>query len=163
MSSQYDENLLASAPQATKAQLQGGYNPDILVEQTSSIPASPAVDPEVAEQPLIPAPRQSEDALPLTKKKVPYYATTKGIIIIVILVVVVIGAVVGGAVGGTRKKKTSSHSTSSNGQGFASTSASNGQGRPTSASISSIAPQVVPVSTFTGGISSPTAQAVGSK
>jgi len=97
--SSYDENLLASAPKATRAQLQDGYNPDLLAEKTSSTPTIPHVDPELANH--RPAAVQRED-VPLTKT--PFYGTKKGIIIIVVVIVVIIAAVVGGAVGGTRKK-----------------------------------------------------------
>jgi len=120
MSSPYDAGLLASAPEATKAQLQAGYNPDLLVEKTSSTPTTPLVsDPEVASRPLTAAQRSREfESVPATKTKTPFYATKKGIIIIVVVVIVIIAVVVGGAVGGTRKKKSlnssSLNSTSSN-------------------------------------------------
>jgi len=106
MSSPYDESLLASAPKATKSQLQSGYNPDLLVEKTSSTPTS-AVDPEIANlrSPVVRRDGAGAD-FPLTEQKVPFYRTKKGIIIIItVLFIVIIAVVVGGAVGGTRKKK----------------------------------------------------------
>jgi len=127
MASPYDQNLLASVPKATKAQLQDGYNPDLLVEKTSSTPTTPALDPEMAR--LTSVQRQSEEAFPLDKKKVPFYSTKKGIIILVVVAaVIVIAAVVGGAVGGTRHKRTST------------TSSGNEQGAPSSAVGSKTSP-----------------------
>ncbi|KAF8809970.1 hypothetical protein BYT27DRAFT_7187300 [Phlegmacium glaucopus] len=113
--SHYDESLLASAPKATKAQLQDGYNPDLLVEKnSSSVPAS-VIDPEAANHHANAVGREEGAVLPPTKK-LPFHHTQKGIIVIVVLVVIIIAVVVGGAVGGTRAKhgsKIASNATSS--------------------------------------------------
>jgi len=120
----YDESLLAKAPKATKAQLQDGYNPDLLVEKTSSTPpasAAATVDPELANR--VPTPQSS--SAPLTKKKVPFYATKKGIAIIVVLVIaVIIAAVVGGVVGSRKKVSLSSNSGGNGVQGAGQTTTS---------------------------------------
>jgi len=113
----YDENLLASAPAATKAQLQSGYNPDLLVEKHTPPPSRPSL--------TTPAPvRDGRDlesqSIP---PKQPFYRTKKGIIIIVVAIIVIIAVVVGGAVGGSKKKN--NNLTTSNGQGTPSSSANN--------------------------------------
>ncbi|KAF8963284.1 hypothetical protein BDZ97DRAFT_1758768 [Flammula alnicola] len=107
-SQSYDEQLLASAPVATKAQLQSGYNPDLLVEKTP--PASSSRHDLEDGRDFGQTPRPEPDGKPLPPKA-PFYRTKKGIIIIVVALVVVIAAVVGGAVGGSRKK-TNNQSTS---------------------------------------------------
>lgn len=156
--SSYDESLLASAPKATRSQLQvglnwnkllfsnddndgfnkDGYNADLLVERKPSTPTSSAVDPELAANYRLPLVQQEreESPLPLTKQKVPFYRTRNGIIIIIVAVVVIIAVVVGGAVGGTRKKG----STSSTAAQLSSTTTSasgNAQGFATSVASSS--------------------------
>ncbi|KAG7442071.1 uncharacterized protein BT62DRAFT_922889 [Guyanagaster necrorhizus] len=99
----YDQALLAEAPAATKAQLQEGYNPDILrPNRTPPVLSDTEPDPESQS-----GPPTSKEHLPLSAgsssplRRIPFWRTRKGIIIIVIAVIVVIGAVVGGAVGGT--------------------------------------------------------------
>jgi len=95
----YDQNLLASAPAATKSQLQEGYNPDLLAENRPARTA-PLADPESA--------RASKEHLHhdiIKPRPVPFWRTMKGLIIIFVVVLVIIGAVVGGAVGGTKGKK----------------------------------------------------------
>ncbi|KAK0477594.1 hypothetical protein IW261DRAFT_268164 [Armillaria novae-zelandiae] len=111
----YDEALLADAPAATRAQLQEGYNPDIL-RPNRTPPVRNDSDPDPESQS---GPPTSKEHLPLSAesspplRRIPFWRTRKGIIIIVIAVIVVIGAVVGGAVGGTVGKSSSSSSSSS--------------------------------------------------
>ncbi|SJL06933.1 uncharacterized protein ARMOST_10275 [Armillaria ostoyae] len=108
----YDEALLAEAPAATRAQLQEGYNPDIL-RPNRTPPVRNDTDPDPESQS---GPPTSKEHLPLSAesspplRRIPFWRTRKGIIIIVIAVIVVIGAVVGGAVGGTVGKSSSSSS-----------------------------------------------------
>ncbi|CAA7263953.1 unnamed protein product [Cyclocybe aegerita] len=100
---EYDANLLAQTPAATKAQLQGGYNADLLNEKTTPSPSPPSRrttgDVEAA--------RPTPAAAPPSPPKAPFYRTRKGIITIVVALIVVIAAVVGGAVGGTRNRSSS--------------------------------------------------------
>ncbi|GLB44290.1 hypothetical protein LshimejAT787_1602200 [Lyophyllum shimeji] len=94
----YDQNLLAAAPAATKAQLQEGYTTDLLNPdhgKATPPPSTPAPDLErglVNKEYLSPA------------RAPPFWRTRKGIIIIAVAAVVVLAAVIGGAVGGTRNK-----------------------------------------------------------
>jgi len=106
---EYDENLLASAPAATKAQLQGGYTTDLLAEKATP-PSSqrghgrdvePGRSSNGSSKPSKPTPPEA----PLTPAKLPFYRTKKGIVILaVVAAVVIIAAAVGGGVGGSRKK-----------------------------------------------------------
>ncbi|KJA26537.1 hypothetical protein HYPSUDRAFT_75351 [Hypholoma sublateritium FD-334 SS-4] len=108
MSSPYDQSLLASAPAATRAQMQDGYNPDILNEK----PAAPTPPASNSRQNLeaygngSTTPALAQEGAYVSPSKTPFYRTKKGIIVILVVLAVIIGAVVGGAVGGTRKKKT---------------------------------------------------------
>jgi len=110
----YDENLLESAPAATKAQLQSGYNPDLLKDKPTASMSS-------RQDLTLPPNRDAEKQLP--PPKTPFYRTTKGILIILVAAAVVIAAVVGGAVGGTKKHHSSAiapasgQSTGQSGQG----------------------------------------------
>jgi len=98
----YDENLLASAPVATKAQLQSGYNPDLLVEKTTP-PPRPRRNLEAGDT----SPIEQADHEPMPPK-VPFYRTKKGMIIIaVVAIVVIIAAAVGGGVGSKAGRKQS--------------------------------------------------------
>lgn len=96
----YDQNLLASAPVATRAQLQEGYATDLLdsnhgkATPTTPPPAS-QVDPERG---LVP--KEYNDS-----RAQPFWRTGKGRIVIFLVALVVVGAIVGGAVGGTVGKK----------------------------------------------------------
>jgi len=140
----YDEKLLASAPKATKAQLQDGYNSDLLAEK----PSTQAVDPEAANR--IQTPVQGQEFTPFTKKKGPFYTTKKGIIIIVVLVVaVIIAAVVGGVVGSRNKSQNSVAGADENGSGSRSTSSAS------SSASSSVAQGFEPNTSIAG--SAPTA------
>ncbi|KAK0186965.1 hypothetical protein F5146DRAFT_1003949 [Armillaria mellea] len=128
----YDEALLAEAPAATRAQLQEGYNPDIL-RPNRTPPVRNDTDPDPESQS---GPPTSKEHLPLSAesssplRRIPFWRTRKGIIIIVIAVIVVIGAVVGGAVGGTvGKSNGSSSNTSVEGAGAQSGASSSGNGQ----------------------------------
>jgi len=97
----YDENLLASAPKATKAQLQSGYNPDLLLEKATPPRSRPSTGNNAGGN----SPVEQADHEPMPPK-VPFYRTRKGIIIIVVVaIVVIVAAAVGGGVGGKHKKK----------------------------------------------------------
>ncbi|KAF9062342.1 hypothetical protein BDP27DRAFT_294725 [Rhodocollybia butyracea] len=99
--SSYDTQLLASAPEATREQLQEGYNPNLLQSGKKK-----DVDAELD------SPNGKEGYPPSTsfaqasssRRAVPWFRTTRGIIIIVVVALVIIAAVIGGAVGGTRHK-----------------------------------------------------------
>ncbi|KAF8153761.1 hypothetical protein B0H34DRAFT_799719 [Crassisporium funariophilum] len=95
---QYDESLLASAPVATREQLQSGYTTDLLTEKAT--PPTSRRDLEAATTPMV----VNREVAHTTPVKTPFYRTKKGIIIIVVVVLVIIAAVVGGAVGGSKKK-----------------------------------------------------------
>ncbi|KAH9476568.1 hypothetical protein JR316_0010480 [Psilocybe cubensis] len=99
---EYDAALLASAPAATKAQLQSGYNPDLLVEKPST-PTQQGSDLEAALPPTANPTHTTANAHRMQQRQ-PFYRTRKGIVIIVIALVVVIAAAVGGGVGGSKKK-----------------------------------------------------------
>ncbi|KIM37804.1 hypothetical protein M413DRAFT_256240 [Hebeloma cylindrosporum] len=124
----YDENLLASAPAATKAQLQSGYNPDLLVEK----PTSPRSRRDVEARGSSPVEKADHEPMP---PKVPFYRTRKGLIIIaVVAIAVIIAAAVGGAVGGKKKTHAAvtqqgpAAQTSTEGGAVASTTPANSQG-----------------------------------
>jgi len=146
----YDENLLASAPIATKAQLQDGYNPDILVDKNASLPtpkSAGVVDPEAANRVQTPVQRQQSDSL-IKEKKRPFYTTKKGIIFIVVAVlVIIIVAVVGGVVG-SRKARNGASSQDDSGSAGAKSVTSN---------LPSGSGQVIQGSTATTRSSTPTA------
>ncbi|KAJ3480051.1 hypothetical protein NLI96_g8630 [Meripilus lineatus] len=131
--SQYDERLLASAPVATRAEKQEGYNVDLLEgprNTTSGKNSPPPVPPTV---PLASNVDHAENGMRKQESyakyadDTPWYKTKKGLIGIVIVVIVVIAAVVGGAVGGTVGK---SNNNDNNNATASSTGGSNG---PTSA------------------------------
>ncbi|KZV70548.1 hypothetical protein PENSPDRAFT_651427 [Peniophora sp. CONT] len=105
---QYDERLLAEAPQTTRAAKQEGYNVDLL-NQPHPAGSSSSLQEPTAAQPVnpnrnayTPPATAASDAPQLyTTHKTPWYRTTRGILILAIAALVIIGAVVGGAVGGT--------------------------------------------------------------
>jgi hypothetical protein len=118
----YDASLLASAPKATKAMVQEGYNPHILDESKSK---SAVIEPAQLEAA---SPREPPLNSQQNKPKLPFYRTRTGIITIVIITLVILGAVIGGAVGGTRHS--SSHAIDSTSSAPASsTSATLGGGQ----------------------------------
>jgi len=96
----YDANLLASAPVATKAQLQSGYNPDLLAEKTTPPPSKPDLEAR-GSSPVVQTDYERPIPIP---PKVPFYRTRNGIIAIVVVLAVIIAAAVGGGVAGSRKK-----------------------------------------------------------
>jgi len=131
----YDENLLEEAPAATRAQLQEGYNVDLLDErrpQRSRSTHVPNATPPVSSttpRPNVPVLGSQEkfqergsSPSPSSKKRLPFWRTTAGIITIVVVVIVIIGAVVGGAVGGTVGKHHSDAAVSSSSSSSASIS-----------------------------------------
>ncbi|KII90233.1 hypothetical protein PLICRDRAFT_40431 [Plicaturopsis crispa FD-325 SS-3] len=105
MASPYDQSLLADAPVATKAELQEGYNVDLL--QPTRKPAPPATPPTVSRSNTNTDPEAAQPKrgyVPTSPPaKVPFWRTRKGIFALAVLAIVIIAAVVGGAVGGTRK------------------------------------------------------------
>ncbi|KAI0702653.1 hypothetical protein C8Q76DRAFT_755275 [Earliella scabrosa] len=115
----YDERLLASAPAATRAEKQEGYNIDLLVEDerkpnlrsTSATPppAVPplAVDHSRAEAGGYPGMGNGYSSVGPSKAK-PWYKTRKWLIIFLIGGIAVVAAAVGGAVGGTVGRSSSS-------------------------------------------------------
>jgi len=96
----YDANLLASAPVATKAQLQSGYNPELLAEKTTP----PSSKPDLEARGSSPVKRTEYVPPILPKAKAPFYRTRKGIIIVVVVLVVIIAAAVGGGVAASKAK-----------------------------------------------------------
>ncbi|KAF8063964.1 hypothetical protein FPV67DRAFT_1502972 [Lyophyllum atratum] len=103
----YDQNLLAAAPAATKAQLQEGYTTDLLDPnhgKATPPPSSSQADPERG--------HVKEYAGYTPSRALPFWRTRKGIIIIFIAAVVILAAVIGGAVGGTARKKSPSPASS---------------------------------------------------
>ncbi|KAI6164014.1 hypothetical protein EDD17DRAFT_409469 [Pisolithus thermaeus] len=122
----YDQNLLVDAPEASRAQLQEGYNVDILEggrsrrspsvrsPAGSATPAPPAAapPPPVSQGPLVLAAAENgskeqfveSGGAYASKPRTGFWRSRNGIIIIFVIILVVIGAVVGGAVGGTTKK-----------------------------------------------------------
>jgi hypothetical protein len=110
----YDSTLLASAPAATKSQLQEGYTTDLLEKPTAS-PAHSRPDLHDGRDSTTATPNHQRDverqqafAAPA---KVPWYRTTKGLIILAVAFVVIIAAAVGGGVGGSKKKKNNNDAT----------------------------------------------------
>ncbi|KAI0050748.1 hypothetical protein FA95DRAFT_1570336 [Auriscalpium vulgare] len=132
VSGSYDQSLLASVPDPTRAEKQEGYNVDLL-EKGQQRPASP---PPGAAKPLLPS-SHSQDRIhgvdagahTHTKPKTPWYRTRYGLLGLAVAALVVIGAAVGGAVGGTRHHHSSSSSSgASEGQGGGGASTTAGQG-----------------------------------
>ncbi|KAL1730184.1 hypothetical protein FB107DRAFT_264955 [Schizophyllum commune] len=121
----YDEGLLAEAPKATKAQLQEGYNPDILAPQR---PATTSPTRDIESKGASPA--ATPALYTSTPRKLPFWRTKKGMIGLAILAIVIVGAVVGGAVGGTVGKSDGK----SGGDGDLTSSPSNSFTTPTATS-----------------------------
>ncbi|KAF9023804.1 hypothetical protein BDZ89DRAFT_1136448 [Hymenopellis radicata] len=106
----YDQTLLAEAQAPTRAQLQEGYNADILRPNRT-----PALNDTSSSGPRSTPASKEHLPIPVTQPptKQPFWRTRKGMIIIAIAALVIIGAVVGGAVGGTVGKNNNNSSTSS--------------------------------------------------
>jgi len=149
MASPYDESLLASAPAATKKQLQHGYNSDLLAEKpvAATPPASNSRQNSRLDLEAYPQDGRSTSAIPPLEKPTPFYRTKKGIIILIVAFVVIVAAVVGGAVGGTKKK--SSNSNVGVGVGGTAPSGTQGVGGKTPSSTSSGASHSTASSTST--------------
>jgi len=124
----YDSTLLASAPAATKSQLQEGYATDLLEKP---VPSPGQSRPDLHDQSNN-AQRDIERQQALPPAKVPWYRTKKGIIILAVALIVIIAAAVGGGVGGSKKKKNNTDAASQQagsaggGQGASGTSSSAG-------------------------------------
>jgi len=121
----YDENLLASAPAASKAARQAGYNLDLL-EEPETTPTPTQAAPFASPDPVIPGHAFESDvengvngsgAKEYTglgddsagRKPPSFWASTRGKILLAVIALVIIGAVVGGAVGGTVGKKSNNN------------------------------------------------------
>ncbi|KAI6118420.1 hypothetical protein F5141DRAFT_618358 [Pisolithus sp. B1] len=117
----YDQNLLVDAPEASRAQLQEGYNVNILeggrTQRSPSVrspvgSATPAPPPPVPQGPLVLAAAENgskeqfveSGGAYASKPRTGFWRSRNGTITIFVIILVVIGAVVGGAVGGTAKK-----------------------------------------------------------
>jgi len=115
----YDEKLLADAPEVTKADLQDGYNSELLheptVKRTTSArvaPIPPRSNTDLHQHPLndleSSAPLQPKEApydTGLGRKKQPFWRTTKGIVILgLVLLAIILAAVLGGVLGSRNKK-----------------------------------------------------------
>lgn len=133
----YDQNLLASAPVATREEKQEGYNLDLLEAGRPRASASPPSEPSPASEHgatlanAAPFPARSPAR---AASKTPWYRTKTGAAGLTILALVIIGAIIGGAVGGTRHKHHStsdSSSTTSSSSVSPSTSANGGLGQGT--------------------------------
>jgi len=97
----YDQNLLAAAPVATRAQLQEGYTTDLLDPNHGKATPPHSASQADPERGLV----HKEYAGHVTSRAQPFWRTRKGMIIIFIVAVVIVAAVIGGAVGGTAGKK----------------------------------------------------------
>ncbi|TFK50576.1 hypothetical protein OE88DRAFT_1661065 [Heliocybe sulcata] len=117
-SGSYDHGLLASAPAASRAERQGGYDVDLLDSKPPyngppSGSYSSSSDALWTPRPRSNSPVQTEQGLPAASKpKKPLWRTGRGVTIIVIATLLVImGAVIGGAVGGTAARRHKSNDT----------------------------------------------------
>ncbi|KAF9508056.1 hypothetical protein BS47DRAFT_1350784 [Hydnum rufescens UP504] len=174
----YDENLVASVPAASRADMQAGYNLDLLEnrEPTPALPRNVPASPGVPD-PVIPGhafesdveygnnsttiPKEyasAEDGLLDHKRTTSFWRTTRAKVTLAVLIaVVIIAAVIGGAVGATAGKK-SSHTN-------ATTAPSPSHSSPLSSSTSSNplrtpAPTAVTITTATAGGASNTLASV---
>ncbi|KAF9522603.1 hypothetical protein CPB83DRAFT_899482 [Crepidotus variabilis] len=155
----YDENLLAAAPVATKAQLQSGYTTDLLDSKanTQRVPSSRRTDDLESGHAYVDktATSSSPSHTPVAAP-IPFYRTKKGRIIIAIGALLVLAAIIGGAVGGTvgnKKSKnlnaapaTASSTESAQGGGAApATSGAQGGGLPSGLGSATAAPSTTAV------------------
>ncbi|KAI0641034.1 hypothetical protein C8Q79DRAFT_1014856 [Trametes meyenii] len=157
MSGAYDERLLASAPAATRAEKQEGYDVDLLDERRPARGASTTPPP----LPALSANHAKAEAGGYTYPQpsaVPWYRTRKWVLILVLGSLVVIGAVVGGAVGGTvghNNKDSSNVATGDAGGGGASgpavSGAGGGEGQAASKSSDTASATTTPATTTEGG------------
>ncbi|KAI0370976.1 hypothetical protein BV20DRAFT_966086 [Pilatotrama ljubarskyi] len=101
MSGAYDERLLASAPAASRAEKQEGYDIDLLDDRHHGARGVSTTPPPV---PILASNHAKAEVGGYTyasRPATPWYKTRKWVIICVLGGLVVIGAIVGGAVGGT--------------------------------------------------------------
>ncbi|KAG6831374.1 hypothetical protein H0H87_005304 [Tephrocybe sp. NHM501043] len=112
-SGHYDQTLLATAPAATKAQLQGGYTTDLLhSNQGNATPPPFSASQADVERGLV----HKESSHVAPTRALPFWRTRKGMIIIFVAIIVILAAVIGGAVGGTVGKNNTSNGSSGDGQ-----------------------------------------------
>ncbi|KAJ3573285.1 hypothetical protein NP233_g2538 [Leucocoprinus birnbaumii] len=162
--SAYDEKLLSQAPEVTKADLQDGYNADLLreanVKRTTSTRIAPTPPPlrsnsdhqfhqhdkdiESAAAPL-----QPKENVIYQEPRKPWWRTVKGIAVIAVVAIIIILAAVLGGVLGSRKSKPSTdlldqpqgNSTSGGAdQGSGATASGNGSSTGSASSTSSGSP-----------------------
>jgi len=100
----YDERLLTSAPKATKAELQEGYNVNLLGSDNSDTPMNArtqtARDGNASLEAVTPPTKESYPSY-----SVPWYRQGKWRVFMLVGAIIVIAVVVGGAVGGTVNHK----------------------------------------------------------
>ncbi|KAF5329542.1 hypothetical protein D9619_009363 [Psilocybe cf. subviscida] len=149
----YDSTLLASAPAATKSQLQEGYATDLLEKPTAS-PSQSRPDLHNGSSSNIHRDVERQQPLPPTKAKVPWYRTTKGIIILAVAFIVIIAAAVGGGVGGSKKKKNNDDAVSQ-GAGSAGAGGQSGAGAPAGSSTAAAGSSTTEASQGAGGGQTP--------
>jgi len=115
----YDERLLDSAPKATRAEKQEGYNVNLLASDNSESPMNPRPttathDGHGSLETGVPPNKEGYiSSLPPT----PWYSRKRWRIALLIGAIIVIGAIVGGAVGGTvgSKNRTTTTTTTTSG------------------------------------------------
>lgn len=115
--SSYDQALLDEAPKASRAQLQQGYDADLLEQPPRRTPSvhhphsqTPVpLTPGVAET----RPQEKITSLSHIPAKPSFWRSRNGIITLFVIAIVVVGAVVGGAVGGTVNKHAHNNAVSS--------------------------------------------------
>jgi len=95
----YDERLLNNAPKATKAELQEGYNVNLLASDSSDSPMNARTQATIDEHgPHEAGTPPNKETYP-SSYSVPWYRQGKWRVLMLVVAVVIIGAVVGGVVG----------------------------------------------------------------
>lgn len=168
----YDERLLDNAPKATKAELQEGYNVNLLASDTSETPINQRTQATVDDHHSLEAgtPPSKEG---YTSYAVPWYRQGKWRAIMLVGGIIIVGAIIGGVVGGVLSSKHKNPSAVNSGNNPLSSTSQTGAGAQgpaqtmSSSSVSSLqATQgnggpvltTVPVSTSTpGAVPSPLA------
>jgi len=144
MSKAYDPSLLASAPKATSAMKQGGYDPQLLQDPVSTRSADNLSGKEYPPYPSSAA-HDRAAGLPSSNPNTPqrkpaFWRTRNGIILLVLLGIVVLAAIIGGAVGGSKAHKNGNHAISNpvSGSNSSSSGDSGAHGSPTATTVSVI-------------------------